>query len=191
METVQPREQWMLAGIEALRPHFAAAGIDIPDHVRISTGWPGGKGSKATTIGQCWATSSVSDGTSAIFISPVLKNPITILVTIVHELVHAADDCKSGHRGAFIKMARAVGLMKPWTSTPPSQRLLSTLAAIADDLGPLDHGSITARSRKGVQTTRMLKVECGDCGCVIRMTRKWLDEAGLPTCGCNGEMEEA
>jgi hypothetical protein len=191
METTQTREQWMLAGIEALRPHFAAAGIDIPEHVRISTGWPGGKGTKASVIGQCWASSTVSDGTSAIFISPVLKSPVAILSTIVHELVHAVDDCKSGHRGAFVKMAKAVGLMKPWTSTPPSLSLLSTLAAIADDLGPLDHGSISTSSRKGVQTTRMLKVECLTCGCVLRMTRKWLAEAGLPTCGCGSEMEES
>ena len=25
---------------------------------------------------------------------------------------------------------------------------------------------------------------------MVRMTRKWLDEAGLPTCGCGGEMVE-
>ena len=25
---------------------------------------------------------------------------------------------------------------------------------------------------------------------MVRMTRKWLDDAGLPTCGCGGKMEE-
>jgi hypothetical protein len=191
METVQTREQWMLAGIDALRPHFDAAGVTIPAHVRISTGWPGGKGTKAKTIGQCWASATVSDGTSAIFISPVLKDPVTILVTIVHELVHAVDDCKSGHRGAFVKMAKAVGLMKPWTSTPPTPELVEVLKGIAAGLGEFDHGSISTSARKGVQGTRMLKVECLTCGCVIRMTRKWLNEAGLPTCGCGSEMEES
>ena len=38
------------------------------------------------------------------------------------------------------------------------------------------------------QGTRMIKVTCADCGCVVRMTRKWLDEQGAPTCGCGGAM---
>ena len=38
------------------------------------------------------------------------------------------------------------------------------------------------------QTTRMLKVECPACGCIIRMTSKWLEEVGTPTCGCGTRM---
>jgi len=39
------------------------------------------------------------------------------------------------------------------------------------------------------QGCRLLKVVC-ECGCVVRMTRKWLDEVGPPTCGCGGAMVE-
>jgi hypothetical protein len=35
----------------------------------------------------------------------------------------------------------------------------------------------------------LLKVTC-ECGCVVRMTRKWLDEVGPPTCGCGTAMVE-
>ncbi len=30
--------------------------------------------------------------------------------------------------------------------------------------------------------TRMLKACCGDCAYTVRVTRKWLDEAGAPLC---------
>lgn len=40
------------------------------------------------------------------------------------------------------------------------------------------------------QTTRMKRVSCKQCGCLIRMTRKWLDDAGAPTCACGGMMQE-
>lgn len=188
MTRTKTREQWLLAGVEALRPVFAGHGITVPP-VRVSTGWPGGKGTKRTTIGQCWPTVTVSDSIPAIFISPVLTDPVAILATLTHELCHAADDCHSGHRKGFITLAKAVGLVKPWTSTSPDPVLLGTLKVIAKKLGSYDHGSITNVGRI-VQTTRMLRVSCPGCGCVARMTRKWLDESGTPTCGCGTEMIE-
>lgn len=38
------------------------------------------------------------------------------------------------------------------------------------------------------QTTRLCKVKCRDCGCLLRMTRTWIERVGLPTCGCGGRM---
>lgn len=47
------------------------------------------------------------------------------------------------------------------------------------------------RPRKHAQnTTRMLRVECPSCGCLLRMTRTWIDRAGLPSCGCGARMAE-
>lgn len=47
------------------------------------------------------------------------------------------------------------------------------------------------RGRKGKkQTTRMLKVQCPACGYLARVTRKWLEEAGTPTCPCGERMVE-
>jgi hypothetical protein len=43
--------------------------------------------------------------------------------------------------------------------------------------------------KPGVQGTRMLKVECPDCGYTLRTTRKWLD-TGLPSCPAGNEMQE-
>lgn len=42
--------------------------------------------------------------------------------------------------------------------------------------------------RKGTSsTTRLRKVHCVGCGCIVRMSRTWIVQ-GLPTCACGGEM---
>lgn len=38
------------------------------------------------------------------------------------------------------------------------------------------------------QTTRMRKIECFGCGCIVRMTRAAMERSGVPTCGCGGTM---
>lgn len=40
------------------------------------------------------------------------------------------------------------------------------------------------------QTTRQLKIQCPACGYLARVTRKWLEEAGTPTCPCGERMVE-
>ena len=65
-----------------------------------------------------------------------------------------------------------------------------TIKELIGQIGPYPHARLVASNRPKTQTTRMLKVTCQQCGCVVRMTRKWLDEAGVPTCGCGGEMAE-
>lgn len=42
-------------------------------------------------------------------------------------------------------------------------------------------GTIKIEKRKGVQTTRMIKCECLECGYVVRTSRKWA-AMGLPIC---------
>lgn len=34
------------------------------------------------------------------------------------------------------------------------------------------------------QSTRLLKIECPACGCVARITARWLTAVGAPSCGC-------
>lgn len=52
--------------------------------------------------------------------------------------------------------------------------------------------STAGRPRKSAESTsRMLKVECPGCGCILRMTRTWIERAGLPTCGCGTGMRRA
>lgn len=44
-------------------------------------------------------------------------------------------------------------------------------------------GKVGATERGGTRTTRLRKAECPRCGCIIRLTRKWI-RRGLPICAC-------
>lgn len=189
-ETVSTREAWLLAGVAALAPIFEEAGETLPA-VRVSVGFPGGRGKKGNVIGQCWATSASEDEVAQVFIHPSLTDVVVILATLAHEIVHAVDDCASGHRGRFAKIAKAIGLEGPMTATHAGETLKARLEEIARDLGDFPHAALIAggaSSGPKKQTTRMLKVECPADGYIVRTTAKWL-EVGLPSCPCGETME--
>ena len=110
------REKWLILAIELFRQGvFKRLGYNIPK-LRVSVGLPHGRGS-LKTIGQCWPARSSKDKTISIFISPRIEDTRYILATIAHELVHAHLDCKHGHHGPFIAIARDIGLKGPYRAT--------------------------------------------------------------------------
>lgn len=181
------REEWLAAAVEALRPYFAEHDAVIPA-VRVSVGFPAGRGRKNQAIGQAWAKEAAADGVAQVFISPVLADAVEVLAVLVHELVHVWDENKSGHRGAFAKLAKALGLEGKMTATVAGEALRDKLALIVMELGDYPHAALTpALSGVKKQGTRMLKVECAQgSGYLVRMTKKWLEEYGAPTCPCHG-----
>jgi hypothetical protein len=119
------RESWLTAGIERLGIDFDRVGKPLPRGVRVSVGFPRGRRS---AIGQCFSSAASTDGTNHVFISPVLEEPVETLAVLCHELVHVVDDCRSGHRGNFARIAGALGLQGPMRATQPSARLVVRLS---------------------------------------------------------------
>lgn len=184
------REEWLNSAAVRLNEMIGEKTALKPSKkVLVSTGWPrrdrGGK-----VIGQCFIKAA-SNGTHHIFISPLLGTADEVLHVLLHELIHAADDCQSKHGGAFTRAARACGLEGKPTATVAGAELGKELKVLAKELGKYPHSKLSAAELPKPQTTRMLLCECIECGCKVRMTRKWLDEAGAPTCGCGARMEEA
>lgn len=196
----QTREAWLEEAIRLLTPLFA--GIDRAEvpALRISIGWPGGRANKKTTRGQCWVSHAAKDKVSQIFISPWVEEPIVILGVILHEMIHGIDDCASGHRGNFARIAKAVGLLPKFTSARPSPALLERLVEIEATLGVWPHAVLLnpgvdtlVADQPKKQGTRMLKVVCsttGVDGYKVRMTQSWIDDVGLPICPCHGDEME-
>ena len=187
----QTREEWLVAAVEALAPIFAAVEETLPE-VRVSVGWPGGNGRKNSVIGQCWSTKVAADSVSQLFISPVLEDAVRVLDVLAHELIHAIDDCQSGHKGRFAKIAKAIGLTGKMTATVAGDDLKEELVKIADALGEYPHAALVNPGQGAdgpkKQTTRMMKVECAEgSGYKARMTRQWLEEFGAPFCPCHNE----
>lgn len=175
------RESWLTSGIERLRRDFEQVGESLASGVRVSVGFPRGRRS---AIGQCFSTTASTDGTNHVFISPVLEKPVETLAVLCHELVHVVDDCRSGHRGNFVRIARALGLVGPMRATQPSAGLVARLSRMANELGPYPHRALAPRQGNGAQpdSTRMLKVICPACGYLLRTTRYWLEAKGTPVC---------
>ncbi len=185
------REEWLVAAVAALTPLFEELDETVPA-VRVSVGWPGGNGRKNSVIGQCWATGASSDKVAQLFISPVLDDAVRVLDVLVHELVHAVDDCQSGHKGRFAKIAKALGLTGKMTATVAGDELKAKLEAIAEELGDYPHAALVNPGQGAdgpkKQTTRMLKTECPEgSGYKVRITRQWLEEYGAPICPCHNE----
>ena len=180
------REEWLVTAADHLRDGlFARNGLTVPP-VKVSCSWPGG-GSARKRIGECWPTTFSAAKINEVFISPALGDAVKALDVLVHELVHAVDDCASGHKAAFVAAARAVGLEGKPTATHAGPTLLVALQGLAAILGPYPHSTLNLANRKK-QTTRMIKVSCDDCGGVYRTTRQWIDQADELTCPfCQGD----
>lgn len=189
------REAWLEQAVEALRELFKPVeNVTIPT-VRVSVGWPGGRGPKSNVVGQCWAAEAAGDKMNQIFVSPVQDNPVEVLETLAHEMIHASDNGESKHRAHFARVARAIGFLQPMKSTPASDELKAKLTDIAEELGTYPHAAISVLSKPKVQKTYMVKIIPGDCNeCdpdyKLRMTEKWLDEAGAPLCPHGIQMVE-
>lgn len=190
MSTKQTREAWLGLVVDALRPVFASIGYPLPAKIRVSCGWPsrGGTSSNRKTIGQAWSPRCSADGTHETFLSPVLGTAVDVGHVLVHELVHHAVGTDCGHKGAFKKCAKAIGLEGKLTATVAGKALAERLHDLCEPFGPYPHAALTVSDGRKKQGTRMLKVACSDCECIVRMTQKWLDDAGAPTCACGGTM---
>jgi len=184
------REEWLNAATTLLREDFKPIS-PIPKKLRVTCGWPstGGRPGKKQVIGQAWPPTCSEDGTTEVFINPMLSDAIKVLDVLVHELVHAAVGCEEGHKGPFRTTAKAIGLEGKMTSTNAGEVLMVRLRAIEKKLGKYPHAKLTPLVNKP-QGTRMLKLLCPTCGWMARTSRKWMD-LGLPTCACGTHMEEA
>jgi hypothetical protein len=190
----QTREAWLRKAVLDLSAILTEVGEEVPP-IHVSVGWPGGRGKKATTVGQCWSRSSSADQVNQIFMSPVRGEDETrdVLGTLLHEMIHAVDDCESGHRGNFARIARSVGFLTKLTSADNrTDELNERLDAVVERLGGFPHAAMVGGARgseeKPKQTTRMIKLEAPCCGYVVRTSQKWIDE-GLPSCPCGNELE--
>ena len=72
------------------------------------------------------------------------SEPLIALEILVHELVHAIDDCQSGHRGNFRLIAKAIGLEGRMSQTQASPSLRSKLAIVAENLCEFPHYAVAA-----------------------------------------------
>ncbi len=201
------REDWLRRAIVALRPLFEQVGMPLPEKIHVSVGFGsgGGKYESGNVLGVCWGSAHSADGGNHIFVSPTIGDTMDVVLVLIHEGLHAADDCTSGHRGAFAKTAKILGFEAPFTELHAGVVLQAIAMEIAATLGEYPHavlsptrvpvpaptgddgGVITLpRPNSGppTQRNRHLAVTCPEHGGSVRISRKRYEE-GAPLCGKN------
>lgn len=136
--------------------------------------------------------------------------------TTIHELGHALAEWGAGHGNEWKAAADRLGLRKAkaagmrYTLAALEPKVRAEVAGIAEGLAhdgtpafasaswlgvalkPTAKGCTAGTGTRGGSSrgtgsgSRLVKVECGECGYIARVTRKWLDEAGAPRCGYEG-----
>jgi hypothetical protein len=195
------REQWLNNAVTSVRGIFHANGYPIPDHIRVSCGFPLSRArSLYRNVGVHFAPELSDDATHQIFISPVLDDSVEVLGVLMHELSHAVTGEKHGYE--FKQCVRKVWLEGNPTQTKVGAEFRSNFAPILESLGVYPHAKLNLESNSKPQGTRMLKAVCNNCvernadgsialtatGAIksqytIRVTKTWADK-GLPTCQC-------
>ena len=181
------REAWLQRATVAFRERFAAVGVHVPADVKVSCGWPGG-GSPRRRIGECWSRGSSASKVNEVFLSPLCADPVIVADVLGHELLHAVDNCESGHGKTFTRNSKLAG----YTGGKQSAAIGETLdwvKALCLKLGRYPHGQVTLPAkRKGAQHG-LHKLACS-CGNVAYMTQSKLAEYGPPACPVCEEVME-
>ena len=178
-ENKTTRELWLQNAVDLVSPIFKNKGYTIPK-VQVSCGFPS-TGNKSKPVGQCWGKSSTNDGTNQLFISPVLDEPVQVLDTLVHELVHAVDDCMHHHGPEFKKIATDVGLQGLMREASAGPWLLEQLTTISRQLGKYPHSKINLAHSSSKKTGPRPRAKCKKCGYEVTPLKKWL-HMGPPLC---------
>ncbi len=180
------REAWLteaaeLIQAELITPKLPADHI-IPHNFRVSVGFPPNSRASSSRIAVCFKAEASKDNTNEIFITPTIDDSITILAALSHELIHQADNCESGHRNFFAKVARRIGLEGKLTATTAGDEITDYLNTLIDVLGPIPHAKLDVGIAKPKQQTRMIKVYCPACAFQFRTTNRHLICIQLTQC---------
>jgi hypothetical protein len=135
----QRREDWLNAAADILLDEYLMAFTSrrrprVQVEVKDSLGTAGLLWWRHTVYGICYPRSGWN-GVNRIVISAEAGLPGTALGFLVHELIHAIDNTKSGHGGEFERMATLAGLEGPMERTSVGVGLYPVLERITERLG--------------------------------------------------------
>lgn len=183
------REAWLTQVADLCLPLFKGFKVG---KFRVTCGWPCSKALSSTrrAIGECHGPKSSSDGTSELFISPLLAEPVKVAGVIVHEMAHVATGVAAAHGAGFVKVCRHVGLTKGKpTSAMPGEKLEDKLRELTSKVGAYPHAAMNPVVNRVKKASSVTVLVC-QCQCRITMSNKMLAEHGAPTCSCGGQFEE-
>jgi hypothetical protein len=142
------REAWLTRAVTKIEVSvFWPMELKMPEKWAVTCGWA--KGASAQAIGTCVDPICSKDGTTHMFVVPTQENGMSVLGTLVHEMVHAIVGVKEGHRRPFLDLAKKLQMSKPATRSHPVPEtpLWAKLQEILEALGPYPHAAMVPRKK--------------------------------------------
>ena len=154
VQAMSTREDWLVKAVKALE-----AGVfqnknlvgdnkmSMPEKWAVTCGWC--KGSSKYAQGVCVDPKCSKDGTTHLFIVPVQDQVMSILGTLLHEMVHAIVGVKEGHKRPFRECCKLIGLMGKVTSATIAKGTptWTICEQIALQLGPYPHAAMVPHAK--------------------------------------------
>lgn len=189
------REQWLIRLARELERLFKRVGAPALPAYRVTCGWPSRKAltRKNKVIGQCFDKSCSKDKTTELIISMYIDSEMDAAAIMAHEMIHASVGTKAGHGKPFRDVAIAIGLTGKMTATVAGPEFLKWIKPVLKKIGKYPHATVDAAAATKKQGTRLIKVACPvHQDYSVRMSQKWIDEAGAPHCPiCKNQMTVA
>lgn len=129
------RETWLTHAAILLRPWFAARGYEIPLRLRLGVG---ALGVSRRTLGVLYPERD-QEGFLHITISPFIDDPVTVVLVLVHELIHAILPSDEVHGARFRTAAARLGLQPPYTLVRAGPELTREVTRLVGRLGRYPH----------------------------------------------------
>lgn len=148
------REEWLKTAVARLevvifqnKDLVGRTPMKMPEKWAVSCGWC--KGSSAKAVGTCVDPICSKDGTTHLFVVPTQEEVMSILGTLVHEMVHAIVGVKEKHLGKFKETITKIGLVGKPTQAGigPDTIAWTVCEALAVELGPYPHAAMVPRAK--------------------------------------------
>ena len=180
------KEKWLGNAVAEISKYFSQRGYQVPP-VNVSIGFTS-YGRRSSTVGECWPKKAASDKRNVIFINPNHRDSEGIISTLIHEMVHAVDDCEHRHGLEFKRIATDVGLTGKMRSTVPGDELSDYISRLINKLGkyPESFLDVVSVPRASRQTA---KAKCPSCSYRVSVPREMV-EYGPPFCPIHNEKME-
>lgn len=183
----ETREEWLNAVVKLLAEKlFAPLELRLPEKLRASCGICGGK-----FVGLCVKPDCADDGACHMFVDPLLNDPVEVIGTLAHEMVHAhcyaeGHDCK--HKGLFLKVFRDIGFECKATAqfVTPNTELHATCSGIAIAVGPYPHAPVRRKQKPKKAHAWVSYISTSNEEYVVRANKNTVADLGPPR-DYNGE----
>lgn len=170
------REDWLQRAAVVLEEQlFKPVGLSVPRKTVYGVGPVNGlRGavSKNKTLGICIPSGMSKTGNIEVVIDISVDDKRQAVETLIHEMLHATDDCKSGHKGHFAKHYKLIGLTGKATATTMTDASWQEIEPCLNRLGDYPHAAVDLSKGRKKQTTRQKKAVCDCCGKSLRESRK-------------------